>query len=211
MISNKANMKCPHKTKSARKLPKYPKSNLLGALKQTLWEEISPKMGWVSMDYLAINLTRLLVKGMCVQKSIDQQLHTYKVLEKHSNVLWRRANFMVPNLNIILIIHSSIFSNKFAKNSFEAFKLSCPQMSGDCSLYRILQTETKRTLLTKTHVSIYRTSVVANKWVCFAETFSNIAFEWISILSNLTVWVSLISCRAYCIPAIHIILAQYYN
>lgn len=141
------------------------------------------------MDYLAINLSELRVKWMCVQKNIDQQLHTNKVLEKHSNVFWGRAHFMVPSLNIIFI-HSSIFLNKFAKNSFEAFKLSCPQLSGDCSLYRILQTETKRTLSTKTHVSIYRTSVVAYKWVCFAETFSNLAFEWVSILSNLAVWVN---------------------
>lgn len=114
------------------------------------------------MDYLAINLSKLRLKGMCVQKNIDQQLHTNKVVEKHSNVFWGRAHFMVPSLNIIWI-HSSVFLNKFAKNSFEAFKLSCPQLSGDGSLYRILQTETKRTLSTKTHVSIYRTSVVAYK------------------------------------------------
>lgn len=34
------------------------------------------------MYYLAINLSKLRVKGMCVQKNIDQQLHTNKVLEK---------------------------------------------------------------------------------------------------------------------------------
>lgn len=88
------------------------------------------------MDYLDINLSKLREKGMCVQKNIDQQLHTNKVLEKHSNVFWGRANFMVPSLNIILI-YSLISPNKFAKNSFEAFKLSCPQLSVDCSLYRI--------------------------------------------------------------------------
>lgn len=53
------------------------------------------------MDYLAINLSKIRVKGMRVQKNIDQQLHTYKVLKKHSNVFWGRANFMVPSLNII--------------------------------------------------------------------------------------------------------------